>query len=375
MASRRSFLTAAALSMGALGAQAKQPKATTPNPTITSAPRKPRWEPQKTWVFAVGVLLYPDGQQWPEEGRKDAVLIETLQACGVPKEQILFIKDKSATIKDVQKSFAEFLAKAPQDAALWFYFAGHGAKNKQGTGQLCLYDGNWSIPLLFGAVERYFNGKHALIFADCCYSGSLGMEAMLRAGRVSCGVLASSLSSTVSTGAWTFTECLISGLRGEVQVDADGDGEVNFLELARFAEREMAMNEGQLSTFVAANGFDPGLILMDGVKRENPRIGEYVEAKSKDGKYYPGRINKAEGTKFFIKWVGYPEENNEWVESTNTRAYAPKQHAPGTKVKVEWEKKWYPAEVLTGRFGMHLIHYDGFEDLWDEWVSPSRLKA
>jgi hypothetical protein len=302
-------------------------------------------------------------------------MLDELKRCGVPASQITFIKDKGATLKEVQKSFQSFLAKAPADATLWFYFAGHGSKNKAGTGQFVLYDDDWSIPTVLSSIERYFPGETALLFADCCYSGSMGMESMLRAGRVSCGVLTSSLSSALSTGEWTFTECLVAALRGEVRVDADGDGTISLLELARYAEREMAMNDGQLSTFAASNGFDPAFVLREGKKKENPRIGEYVEAKSKDGKFYLGRIDKADATSYWIKWVGYPETQNEWVSFANTREYKPKQYAPGTKMQVEWEKKWYSAEVLTGRLGMHLIHYDGFEDFWDEWVSTERIKV
>ena len=57
----------------------------------------------------------------------------------------------------------------------------------------------------------------------------------------------------------------------------------------------MAFNDGQLSTFVATNGFDPGLVWRAGTRRAHPRIGEYVEAKWKDGKWYPGRIEKVDG--------------------------------------------------------------------------------
>ena len=30
---------------------------------------------------------------------------------------------------------------------------------------------------------------------------------------------------------------------------------------------------------------------------------------------------------------------------------------------------------LEERDGVHLIHYDGFDADWDEWVSPRRIKA
>jgi Caspase domain/RNA binding activity-knot of a chromodomain len=334
----------------------------------------PQWEPEQTFVFAVGVLAYPDGQAWPEEGRRDAELIRELQARGVPAGQITFIKDSDATLAAVRASFDAVTASAGADATLWFYFAGHGTKHENGVSELMLYDGGWPVPEVFSTIERRFPGKAALLFADCCYSGSLGMEAMLRAGRVSYGAITSSLACRVSTGAWTFTECLIAGMRGAIPLGADGDGLITFAELARFAEREMAFNDGQLSTFVATNGFDPGLVLASGARRAHPLIGEYVEARWKDGKWYPGRIENVDGGAFWIRWVGYQGSENEAVPESNVRPFVPRQHAAGTRVEVEWQGSWYPAEVLTGRWGMHLVHYDDFEPVWDEWVSSSRIR-
>jgi RNA binding activity-knot of a chromodomain len=344
------------------------------NPDTNAGGGPAQWKPEKTWVFAVGVLSYPSGQAWPEDGRRDADMISQLQARGVPADQITFIKDENATLAAVRASFDAFMAKAPADAILWLYFAGHGTKRKSGVSEFALYDEPWPIPDVFSTIERRFPGNTALLFADCCYSGSLGTEATLRAGRVSYGAITSSLASTVSTGAWTFTECLIAGLRGAIPLSADGDGLITFAELARFAEREMAFNDGQLSTFVATNGFDPGLVLASGIRRAHPLIGEYVEAKWNDGKWYPGRIEKVDGSTFWIRWAGYKESENEGIQDTNIRPFVPTQHAPGTRLDVEWQGSWYPAEVLTGRWGMHLVHYDDFEPVWDEWVSSSRIR-
>src|SRR5262245_55159791 len=343
-------------------------------PDTTGDSGRPEWNPRKAWVFAVGVLAYPSGQAWPDEGRRDADMIAELEARGVPTSQITFITDENATLAAVQSSFDAVIAKAPADATLWLYFAGHGNKRKSGVCEFELYDEPWPIPDVFSTIERLFPGQTALLFADCCYSGSLTTEATLRAGRVSYGAITPSLASTVSTGAWTFTECLIAGLRGAIALDADGDGLVSFAELARFAEREMAFNDGQLSTVVATNGFDPGLVLATGVKRAHPLIGEYVEAKWSDGKWYPGRIENVDGGSFLIRWAGYKEDENAWVEERDLRPYVPTDHPPGTRVEVEWQGSWYPAEVLTGRWGMHLIHYDDFEPVWDEWVSAKRMR-
>ncbi len=333
-----------------------------------------RWEPAKTWAFAVGVIAYPGGQAWPEEDRRDAEMIRELQARGVPASQITFITDKNATLAAVRASFEAFVASAPADAVLWLYFTGHGTRSETGVTEFALYDTKWPIPDVFSTIERRFPGRTALLFADCCYSGALGMEAMLRAGRVSYGALTSSLACTVSTGAWTFTECLIAGLRGAIPLDNDGTGLVTLAELARFAEREMAFNDGQLSTFVTTNGFDPKLVLASGTKRAHPLIGEYVEARWSDGRWYPGRIERLNGNKFLIRWAGYKETENEEVEERNIRPYSAREHAPGTRVTVEWRGAWYPAQVLTARCGIHLVHYDDFEPIWDEWVSSSRIR-
>lgn len=341
----------------------------------TNAGRGPaHWEPKKTCVFAVGVLTYPSGQAWPEEGRRDAELIAQLQARGVPAGQITFITDSNATLAAVRQSFDAVMAAATADTTLWLYFAGHGTRRESGVSEFMLYDAGWPLPDVFSTIERWFPGKTALLFADCCYSGSLVTEAMLRAGRVSYGAVTSSLASTVSTGAWTFTECLIAGLRGTIPLSADGSGLITFAELARYAEREMAFNDGQLSTCVAVNGFDPGLVLANGIRRAHPLIGEYVEARWKDGKWYPGRIENVDGRTFWIRWVGYKESASEGVQAGDIRPFVPQQHASGTRVDVEWQGSWLPAEVLTGRWGMHLVHYDNFDPVWDEWVSSSRIR-
>jgi Agenet domain/Caspase domain len=371
-ATRRRFVSAGLATTAAL--TTNEPFTKRAAAATTCADAKAQWEPKKTWVFAVGVLTYPSGQAWPEEGRRDADMIRQLQARGVPADQVTFIKDKNATLAAVRRSFETVMAKAPADATLWFYFAGHGAKSKAGVSEFALYDARWPIPDVFSMIERRFPGTTALLFADCCYSGSLAMEAMLRAGRVRYGVITSSLASAVSTGAWTFTECLLGALRGTIPLKADSDGLIAFSDLARHAEQEMAFTDGQLSTFVATNGFDQGFVLGPGIRKTNSRIGEYVEAKWKDGKWYPGRIEKVDGGKFLIQWAGYKASDQEWVQESNIRPSAPTHHAAGTRVDVEWQETWYPAQVLTGRWGMHLVHYDNFEPVWDEWVPPKRLR-
>lgn len=46
----------------------------------------------------------------------------------------------------------------------------------------------------------------------------------------------------------------------------------------------------------------------------------------------------------------------------------------GEKVQVEWHGAWYPATVLEVGSNKWKIHYDGYDNSWDEWVEPNRIK-
>lgn len=336
--------------------------------------RQARWEPKKTWVFAVGIIRYPQGQEWPAAGRRDEDLIQKLEDCGVPNTQITFLQDSDATFDAVQSAFVRAVKAAPIDATLIFYFAGHGTRSKAGGGELSLYDRAWPAAEVFTMIERTFPGTAALLFSDCCFSGALGMEAMMRAGRIKYGIITSSLASSLSTAAWTFTESLIAGFDGNIPSRADAEGDVTMADLARFTEHEMALGDGQLSTFVTTNGFDPRFALVPGTRRKTGRIGDYIEVKWKDGRWYRGAIEGVLGSRIWIRWLYYPRWPDEWVESASTREITLPEIAPGTRIEAEWKGQWYPAEVLTGRSGLHLVHYDAYEPLWDEWLPIERIR-
>jgi hypothetical protein len=342
---------------------------------VPSQPNQ-EWNPSRTWVFAVGVIQYPDGEHWAQEGRSDARLIEALVRRGVPRGQIAFLTDANATAANVRTTLESVLACASEDDTLLFYFAGHGDKDDNNVGNFVLYDEPLAMPSVFATIERHFRGARALLFADCCFSGTLALDAIHRAGRVSCGVLTSSSASRVSTGAWTFTDCVVKAFEGGLSVDADGDGLVTFRELGRYAEREMAYSDGQLSTFVATPGFDADLVLAKGQRRAHPRIGEFVNAVASDGETYRGKIVSARPGQFEVRYDGYEESDNEWRPEDAVTTWCPPEHPPGTRLEAQDASgDWYPAEVLAVRSGVHLVRYDGYEPWWDEWLDPSRLRV
>jgi len=44
------------------------------------------------------------------------------------------------------------------------------------------------------------------------------------------------------------------------------------------------------------------------------------------------------------------------------------------KVEVEWNGAWYPAVILKTEGEKYFIHYDGYENSWDEWVDIKRIR-
>ncbi|MBX7078084.1 MAG: hypothetical protein K1X88_02785 [Nannocystaceae bacterium] len=336
-----------------------------------------RWEPTRTRVLAVGILQYADRICWPLEGRRDAVLMETLRARGVPADNLTFLTDAAGTIAGIEQALQDTLARSRPDELLLIYYAGHGARDeKHGGGAFSVRDGRLPVSQMFAAIERGFAGRQAILTADCCYSGSLALEAPLRAGRVAYAALGSSLSTVTSTGAWTFTNCWIDALQGRVPVDLDGDGVLRLDELARYAEARLCVCDGQVCSFAVANGFPSTFELGPTRRRVHRREGEFVQARNATGDWARCEIVDVRpgddgASRLVLRWID--DEGEITAFEHEVTPWQPRELAPGVAVTVRHGGKTYDGVVLAGRSGMHLVRYQGWDESWDEWVSPDRL--
>lgn len=291
------------------------------------------WQPTRTWVVAIGLLEWQDSdsfESFPKEGRKDAELVEFFKQAGVPRDQILFLKDREATKDRIQRVMARQLARAQEGDMLIFYFTGHGAQDESGATYFANYDVDGdnlaqtalSVKSIFSIVERNFKGTRVLLTADCCYSGALAVEAARRRTQIAYAVLTSARSDSISTANWTFTEALISGFRGNARIDQNQDGEIELSELAHYARARMLSKEDQRTSFTTTGDFSPETIMADVTKRTA---------------------------------VSQSKQQSERVE-------------------VEWQGDWYPAVVLENRGAKYKIHYVGYGAEWDEWIDAARLR-
>jgi hypothetical protein len=298
---------------------------------------------------------------------------------GVPQNQIVYLRDRQATTNRIKTELQKMLAKTREGDLVFVYFEGHGYKDDSGKHTyLASYDASDEvdgIPVQWipDTIERSFRGSHALIALDNCYSGAMAQVVRTGRRRVSYAVLASSLASQSSTGNWTFTEALVSGFRGAPYVDDDGNGKITFSELGENAQQDMLFGEEQVSTIVFTGDFDPQTVLVDATGPAGRRVGERVEAYSVDD-WYKGYIAEARGNKFRIHYYGYDDDEDEWVTANLIRQPKVVRYAIGETVEVEWKNQWFPARIVRIKGGSHYISYVGYSNDWNEWVPSKRIR-
>jgi hypothetical protein len=188
-------------------------------------------------------------------------------------------------------------------------------------------------------------------------------------------VLTSSYAHNTSTGNWSFSDSLLAGFRGEPVVDLNGDEVIELDELARYTELELAFIEGQKSMFIAADRFPRAAVLADVEGEIEPRVGLRVEVKY-EGKWYKAKVLDVDGDQVEVHYTNFDDSFDEWVGPDRVRPYAPAQYAEGDKVETcsDADGQWYPGTVHKAWYGLHLIRYDGYDESSDEWLGPKSIR-
>jgi hypothetical protein len=127
--------------------------------------------------------------------------------------------------------------------------------------------------------------------------------------------------------------------------------------------------------FMASEDFPRQAKLVSVHGSVSPGVGERLEVFQK-GKWWRAKVIGVEGEQRKVRYAGYDDSWDEWVSPDRVRSYQAAQFGDGDKVEVYWpgDKTWYPATVLRGWYGLHLIRYDGYDPSMDEWVSPSKIR-
>ena len=150
------------------------------------------------------------------------------------------------------------------------------------------------------------------------------------------------------------------------------NSELDYRELAK----HMVGGDGELEGV----NYKPEVVIRD-ARIEDGNLRGYAYAHPKLGE---GPVNSST-----ILSVNYDERATARVETRNTMYVVgptgwniiPEDHPFNTKysvgdqVKVEWNGSWWDAIIIESNGENHLIHYNGFDSSWDEWVTAERIKS
>ena len=303
--------------------------------------RERDWQPQRTWVFIVGILQWEDSEtfpSFPQANRRDVQLADHFRREGVPSNQLVYLQDAQATTRRVRERFAQMLSQTREGDFLFVYFTGHGYKSDdERTTFFATYDaredaGGWSTRSIVGDINWRFRGSRVLLTADCCFSGELVKDARHLDTRLSYAALTSATSDKSSTENWTFTEMLLAALRGRSYADIDGDGDVTLGEVAENERRDMAFAEGQQASF-GSSGFPAETVIANALPSKNSVIGRRVLVRS-EGEWYKARVIDARGNRLRVHYFGYEDFHDEWVLPKQIRGSGVSESPTAT----DWQK-------------------------------------
>ena len=348
-----------------------------------------RWEPAKTWVFMAGVLEWQDKNlsPFPKKDRQDRVLETKLKEAGVPADHLVFLEDSQATQKAMQQELRQLAEKAGEGSTFIFYYAGHGMQDDGGEVFLANYDADTgkkkatcvAMSDVSRILSKNFKGDRLLFFADCCYSGALAKVVKEFDGHPA-ACLTSATASNVSTAEWTFTQSLVSLFDGDGVVDANADGSLTLREADAFVAGEMRFREGQLTRAATTPQFSVDFVFRVADPALKPKeipgpwkVRQYCEVEEK-GVWYRSQILDGREGEWQIHYIGWEAKYDEWVPAKRIRKPQGISVSGGDKVKVEWKGKWWDAKVMRVEGDFAFIHYDGYGEEWDEWVTGKRVK-
>jgi hypothetical protein len=307
---------------------------------------------------------------------------------GVPKENIVLLLDKEATLESMKANVLEKMVECDEKSTFIFYYAGHGVK----TGKkfyFCNYDmkakpeTKFDVSYLSSTVTKKFKGKRMILLADCCYSGSLLKEGQkISKKKREVVVMTSATSSNISTGNWTFTQTLLDNFRGKTEGDRNKSGDISLSELSVEIKDAMKFRERQLNGF-ATYMIDASKIIVQKLangetKSEKTQNGfsidQYVYALY-EGNWQVGRVKKLNYDDISVEFYHYSDKKEMIIDKKFVRAIQTPDYSTLSKVEISWEGKFYKATIKKTDGDFYFIQYDGYDETWNEWVMYDRIKT
>lgn len=272
--------------------------------------------PQKTRLFAIGILSFSNNISWSTRNRRDTQLVSLFEKRGLPNSNIDYIGDRDGTLANIKYRFSKFLDQTQNGDFLIHYYTGHG-----GVGLFETTDGdNYNHTWIAKQIASKFKGKQVLLLGDCCNSGSLQDVVKNATGSVEYACLSSSSRRESGNGNWTFSQAVLDGLRGEPYVDLDHDGNITIAEIAAHVKHDIRYYEDNHSIYRKTPNFDDKIVVARTNSSSN-KEPEPVEVLYK-GEWWIAKLMERGSGQAKIRWIqlGYDAPDQDiWVNLNTIR--------------------------------------------------------
>lgn len=348
------------------------------------------FDPKNTKIVMAGVLKWedPSVSTFSDHHRKDQELYDLFIEMGVPKDNIILMLDKEATLETMKSNIKKKMEEGDENTTFIFYYAGHGVKAGKKY-YFCNYDmkakaeTRFDVSYLSTTAAKSFKGKRIILMADCCYSGSLLSEGLkISKKKKEVVVMSSATSSNISTGNWTYTQTILDNFRGKSEGDRDKNGEITLKELSVEIKDAMKFRERQLNGFVTYSVDASKVVVQKLAKGEKKKdktengftIDQYVYALTK-GNWKPARVKALNLDDVTVEFYDYSDKRDEIIHKKFVRGIQTPDYSSLTKIEVEWEKKFYKSTIKKTDGDFYYIQYDGYDETYNEWVMYDRIKT
>jgi hypothetical protein len=95
-----------------------------------------------------------------------------------------------------------------------------------------------------------------------------------------------------------------------------------------------------------------------------------------EGGFAVGQQAQVQDGQNCVPYTRYATPSRRWVGKDGVRGVAGPavQYRACQRVEVQWGNTWWAAEVLQVRGNQYYIHYTGWGNNWDEWVTDCRIR-
>jgi hypothetical protein len=272
--------------------------------------------PEKTWLFAVGILTFSDNVSWDSRYRRDTQLVSLFRKRGLPSDHISYIKDRDGTLANIKTAFASFLDGPQPGDFLIHYYTGHGGDGVFETTNGGSYNHSW----IAKQIADKFHGTQVLLLGDCCDSGSLQDVVNNASGPIAVACLSSSSRTESGNGRWTFSQAVLDGLRGEPYVDLNHDGNITIDEIAAHVKHDILFYERNHSIYRKTANFNGNMIVAK-TKSTNVQEPQPVQVLY-HSKWWKAKLMERRGDQGRIRWIqlGYDSPDQDiWVDLDTIR--------------------------------------------------------